>query len=328
MSSSPSTFLFIFFLFFTISFAELCHPNDKKALLNIKKAFNNPYILTSWKPEEDCCTWYCVKCDRKSHRIVSLTIFADTRLSGQIPPFVGDLPYLENLMFHKLPNLTGPIQPAIAKLHNLKYLDLSWNSLTGSIPNFLSSLTNLDILDLSFNRLTGSIPSSLANLQRLGTLHLDRNKLTGPIPDSFGNFKGKIPYLYLSHNQLSGKIPTSLERVDFNVIDLSRNRLEGDGSVIFGGKKTTEIVDLSRNLLEFDMSKVVLPRSLTWLDLNHNKIFGEIPVMAVNLQLQLLNVSYNKLCGRIPVGGKLQSFDVYSYSNNKCLCGKPLGKCK
>ncbi|PVA08398.1 hypothetical protein DC366_19520, partial [Pelagivirga sediminicola] len=171
----------------------------KKALLNIKKAFNDPYILTSWKPEEDCCTWYCVECDRKSHRIIALTVFADDRLSGQIPPFVGDLPFLENLMFHKLPNLIGSIPPTIAKLNNLKYLDLSWNGLSGSIPSFLGSLPNLDYLDLSFNRLTGSIPSSLANLRHLGALHLDRNKLTGPIPDSFGNFKGKTPYLYLSH---------------------------------------------------------------------------------------------------------------------------------
>lgn len=323
-----SHIIILLFLFFTISFAELCNPNDKKVLLNIKKAFNNPYILTSWKPEEDCCTWYCVECDRKSHRIVALTIFADDKLSGQIPPLVGDLPFLENLMFHKLPNLIGPIPPTIAKLHNLKYLDLSWNGLSGSIPSFLGSLSNLDYLDLSFNRLTGSIPSSLANLHHLGTLHLDRNKLTGPIPNSFGNFKGKIPYLYLSHNQLSGKIPTSLGRVDFNYIDLSRNKLEGDASMIFGAKKTTEIINLSRNLLEFNMSKVVFPPTLTWLDLNHNKIFGKIPIGVVKLELQLLNVSYNALCGQIPVGGKLQGFDVYSYVHNKCLCGKPLGTCK
>src|SRR5574342_387344 len=213
---SHNLLFLLLFLFFTISFAELCNPNDKKALLNIKKAFNDPYILTSWKPEEDCCTWYCVECDRKSHRFIALTVFADDRLSGQIPAFVGDLPFLENLMFHKLPNLIGSIPPTIAKLNNLKYLDLSWNGLSGSIPSFLGSLPNLDYLDLSFNRLTGSIPSSLANLRHLGALHLDRNKLTGPIPDSFGNFKGKSPYLYLSHNQLSGNILFSLGRVHFN----------------------------------------------------------------------------------------------------------------
>ncbi|KGN53832.1 hypothetical protein Csa_015257 [Cucumis sativus] len=326
---SPNLLLLLLLLFFfTVSYAELCHPNDKKVLLNIKKAFNNPYILTSWKPEEDCCTWYCVECDRKSHRIIALTVFADDKLSGPIPPFVGDLPFLENLMFHKLPNLIGPIPPTIAKLNNLKYLDLSWNGLSGPVPSFLGSLSNLDVLDLSFNRFTGSIPSSLANLRRLGTLHLDRNKLTGPIPESFGNFKGKVPYLYLSHNQLSGKIPISMGKVDFNYIDLSRNKLVGDGSLIFGSKKTTEIVDLSRNLLEFNMSKVVFPRTLTYLDLNHNKIFGEIPTEVVKLELQMFNVSYNALCGRIPMGGKLQSFDVYSYFHNKCLCGKPLGSCK
>ncbi|XP_022151650.1 polygalacturonase inhibitor-like [Momordica charantia] len=328
MAAPKLTFFFLLFISSSICFAELCNPNDKKVLLKIKKSFNNPYILTSWKPEEDCCSWYCVQCHPTSHRIISLTIFADDKLSGQIPPVVGDLPFLETLMLHKLPNLTGPIPAAVANLHNLKSLDLSWNGLSGPVPEFLGSLSSLTYLDLSFNNLTGSIPSSLANLQRLGALHLDRNKLTGPIPHSFGYFKGKIPYLYLSHNQLSGKIPASLGRVNFNVIDLSRNKLEGDASVIFGGNKTTEIVDLSRNLLEFDLSKVVFPRSVTWLDLNHNKIFGGIPEKVVELELQLLNVSYNRLCGRIPVGGRLQRFDVYEYFHNKCLCGKPLGSCK
>ncbi|XP_038881259.1 polygalacturonase inhibitor-like [Benincasa hispida] len=321
--------LFFFFFFFTISFAELCNPNDKKALLNIKKALNNPHILTSWKPGKDCCTWFYVGCDAKSHRINSLDISLDDDLSAQIPTFVGHLPFLTTLRFYKLPKLIGPIPPTIAKLHNLVQLDLSSNALSGSIPTFLGSLSNLEYLDLSSNRLTGSIPSSLANLHRLNILHLNRNKLTGLVPDSFGNFNGNIPQLYLSHNQLSGKIPASLGRVNFNFIDLSWNKLEGDGSVIFGEKKKTETINLSRNLLEFNMSKVVFPQTLNYLDLNHNKIFGEIPVEIVKLQLFFLNVSYNALCGRIPVGGEwLQNFGASSYFHNKCLCGKPLDSCK
>ncbi|XP_022151656.1 polygalacturonase inhibitor-like, partial [Momordica charantia] len=134
--------------------------------------------------------------------------------------------------------------------------------------------------------------------------------------------------LYLSHNQLSGEIPTSLAGIDFNVIDLSRNKLQGDASMIFGGNKTTQIVNLSRNLLEFNLSAVVFPQSLTSLDLNHNKIFGGIPPEMTKLSFQFMNVSYNRLCGEIPVGGQLQSFDVYSYFHNKCLCGAPLGSCK
>ncbi|WCJ33963.1 Polygalacturonase inhibitor [Euphorbia peplus] len=273
----------------TFALSEKCNPQDKKALLQIKKDFGNPYLLASWKSEEDCCTWYQVKCDSTSHRIVSLTIFAG-ELFGKIPPAVGDLPYLQTLEFHKLTNVTGPIQPTIAKLKSLTFLSLSWLSLTGPIPEFLGTLKKLTFLELSFNSLSGSIPSSLALLPNLDGLYLDRNKLTGSIPTSFGAFRGKVPSIHLSHNQLS---------------------------------------DLSRNLLEFDLSKVVFSANLGVLDLNHNKIYGSLPKeLAKLISLQRFNVSYNRLCGRVPVGGALQKFESSAYFHNQCLCGSPLPNCK
>ncbi|MED6130401.1 hypothetical protein PIB30_000909 [Stylosanthes scabra] len=312
--------------------SERCNPQDKKVLLQIKKDLNNPYLLASWNPDTDCCDWYCVTCDPNTHRINSLVMLSsvpETNLSGQIPPAVGDLPYLQTLEFHKLPKLIGPIQPNIANLKNLKQLTISWTNISGPVPDFLSQLTNLQLIDLSFNSLSGPIPSSLSQLPNLVSLRLDRNRLTGPIPDSFGSFKKPGPSIILSHNQLSGPIPASLGELDPQRIDLSRNKLEGDGSVLFGANKTTQMVDVSRNMLAFNLSKVEFPRSLISLDLNHNEIYGSIPVglTAVDF-LQGLNVSYNRLCGEIPQGGKLQSFDVYSYFHNKCLCGSPLPNCK
>ncbi|GMN64301.1 hypothetical protein TIFTF001_033387 [Ficus carica] len=321
--------LLIFSTLLHPSLSELCNPNDKKVLLQIKQAFNDPYVLTSWKPGTDCCTdWYCVTCDDKTHRINSLTVITGS-LAGQIPPQVGDLPYLETLELHKQPELVGPIPQAITKLKNLKYLRLTWNNLSGTVPDFLSQLNNLVFLELSFNNLSGQIPASLSKLPLLNSLRLDRNKLTGPIPNSFGEFRGNNFYLVLSHNQLSGKLPASLGKKDFNYIDLSRNKLEGDASPLFGANKTAQIVDLSRNMLEFDLSKVEFPKSLVSLDLNHNRITGSLPVGLTALDnLQGFNVSYNRLCGKIPVGGKLQSFDSTAYFHNRCLCGAPLESCK
>ncbi|RVX09760.1 Polygalacturonase inhibitor [Vitis vinifera] len=278
------------------SLSERCNPKDKKVLLQIKKALDNPYILASWNPNTDCCGWYCVECDLTTHRINSLTIFSG-QLSGQIPDAVGDLPFLETLIFRKLSNLTGQIPPAIAKLKHLKMVRLSWTNLSGPVPAFFSELKNLTYLDLSFNNLSGPIPGSLSLLPNLGALHLDRNHLTGPIPDSFGKFAGST-------------------------------QLEGDLSIFFNANKSTQIVDFSRNLFQFDLSRVEFPKSLTSLDLSHNKIAGSLPEMMTSLDLQFLNVSYNRLCGKIPVGGKLQSFDYDSYFHNRCLCGAPLQSCK
>nr|KYP31794.1 Polygalacturonase inhibitor [Cajanus cajan] len=283
---------------FPLAFSERCHPHDKKALLQLKKDLNNPYILASWNPNEDCCEWYCVKCDEKTNRIYDLDISSsvpDTNLSGQIPPSVGDLPYLEFLTFHKLPNLVGPIQPTIAKLTKLRSLFITNTGISGPVPDFLAQLKSLELIKLSFNSLSGTIPSTLYQLLNLTSLQLDRNQLTGPIPGSFGSFKKPGPDLTLSHNQLSGPIPSSLGTLDPQRLDLSRNKLQGDASVLFGSKKRTQILDLSRNLFEFDLSPLKFPpKSLIWLDLNHNNIYGNIPLALTKVEnLQQFNVSYN-----------------------------------
>lgn len=190
------------------SFSELCNPADKKVLLAIKKALNDPYMLASWTADTDCCDWYNVACDDTTHRIIQLTIF-DGPLSGQIPAAVGDLPYLQMIDLNRLSHVTGLIPTSLGKLKNLTFLRLSYLNLTGPIPTSLGKLSKLTFLDLSHNDLTGSIPSSLTSLN--------------------------------------------------------------------------------------------------------------------NLDAVLLND--NQLCGKIPVGGKLQSSDASSYSNNKCLCGAPLPSC-
>ncbi|KAI3952587.1 hypothetical protein MKW98_015816 [Papaver atlanticum] len=268
--------------------------------MNIKMSLNNPYHLASWVPNTDCCEWYVVKCDRNTNRIIELTVFQG-KISGQIPSSVGDLPYLETVVFKHLTNVTCTIPRSITML---------------KLSQVGSQLTNLKYFDLSFNQFSGSIPPSLSEHKNLESIDLSRNRLTGSIPESFGRFPGPvIPHLFLSHNQLSGPIPKSLGALDYGTIDFSNHGL-------------TTFIDLSRNQFEFDLTKVKFPKSLTWLDLSHNKIFGRIPEEIKGLELQMLNVSYNSLCGKIPYGGKMQSFDKTEYFHNKCLCGPPMAGCK
>ncbi|XP_076890331.1 polygalacturonase inhibitor-like [Bidens hawaiensis] len=310
----------------SLSASKPCNKDDEKVLFQIKKSLGNPYHLASWQTTLDCCKWYCLKCNKTTGRVVELTIFSGN-ISGQIPPEVGNLPYLQYLEFRKLTNLTGQIPSSITKLTHLTMLRLSWTNLSGPVPSFISQLKNLNVLDLSFNDLTGTIPPELATLPDLTEMDLSRNKLTGVIPESFGKFSKNFQSLHLSHNQLTGTVPKSLGYLNFTVIDFSRNQLTGDLSMFFGPNKTIQIADFSRNNFQFNLSDVKLPASLTSLDLNHNSIFGGLPAELTGLSLQYLNVSYNRLCGAIPQGRNLQDFDNTSYFHNRCLCGSPLAAC-
>ncbi|KAL5728351.1 hypothetical protein ACHQM5_001445 [Ranunculus cassubicifolius] len=302
-----------------------CNPSDYQALMRIKQALGNPYHLASWVPNTDCCGWYALQCDDTTNRVIELTIFQGN-VSGQIPPSVGDLPFLENLTFRKLTSITGTIPQSITKLKNLSILRLSYLSLSGPIPGFLSELTSLTFLELNYNQFSGTIPPSFSKFTKLLAIHLDHNKLTGSIPAEFGSFTGSVPDLYLSNNQLTGPIPTSFANMDFSTIDLSRNTLSGDASMLFKPSGSAQVIDISRNTFAFDFSKVKFPiKSLINFDINHNKIYGSIPSDIVNVEnLQFLNVSYNSLCGVIPTGGNMGRFDSSSYIHNKCLCGPPL----
>ena len=99
--------LLIFSTLLSPSLSELCNPSDKKVLLQIKKAFNNPYVLASWDRQTDCCEWYLVTCDERTHRITGLHVTSEG-LSGQIPALVANLPYLDTLIFSRQPGLVGP----------------------------------------------------------------------------------------------------------------------------------------------------------------------------------------------------------------------------
>ncbi|XP_027364343.1 polygalacturonase inhibitor 1-like [Abrus precatorius] len=287
----------------TPSLSERCHPEDKKALLQIKEELNNPTLLSSWKPDADCChlSWYGVGCYPDHNRVGSLIISHSDDIVAQFPPSVGNLPYLETLYISSFPYLTGPIPQSVSKLTNLKFVTISLTNVSGPVPNFWPSSKGLVNLDLAFNSLSGTLPPSLNKFENLSAIYLNDNKLTGPIP-------------------------LSLARLNSSLFDFSNNRFEGDASMLFGSNKATASIDLSRNMFSFDLGKVELSKTMTSLYVNNNQIYGNLPVGIENIFS--LNVSYNRLCGEIPKGGNMKRFHVSTFFHNKCLCGSPLPPCK
>ena len=130
------------------------------------------------------------------------------RLSGSIPPELGNLTHLTHLYLSDN-NLSGNIPPELGNLTHLTHLYLSDNNLSGNIPLELGNLTNLTHLYLYQNNLSGNIPPELGNLTNLTHLYLYQNNLSGNIPPELANLTN-IQRMTLSNPGLSGCIPLSL----------------------------------------------------------------------------------------------------------------------
>ncbi|KAK9664570.1 hypothetical protein RND81_14G052500 [Saponaria officinalis] len=323
----------IFLSYIDTSFSvDLCNPSDKNTLLQIKSHFNNASPFTTWHPDRDCCvTWSVVECDTHG-RVTTLAFDFSDDVVGEIPPVIGNLPFLQVLVLSNMPQWRYPSDIIKINSHlnfldfsGLTFIDLSENSFSGPIPSSLGQLNKLQSVNLGSNQLSGPIPASLGRIKTLTHLYLYINNLTGPLPSSLGSLPN-LNELGIYQNKLTGSIPPNFANI--TAINLSNNRLTGDASFMFGSKKTAfTLINLSNNRFKFDFSKTGLPPGLKNLDISHNMIYGSLPKNIGQLPLMRIDVSFNQLCGQIPTGRRLKQFSANKFSNNKCLCGLPLPAC-
>ncbi|KAH0873265.1 hypothetical protein HID58_070627 [Brassica napus] len=156
-------------------------------------------------------------------------------LSGQIPSSFGRLTSLNSLLL-SANNFTGQLPESLINLKNLTNFRIDGNSLSGRIPEFIGNWTQLDRLDLQGTSMSGPIPASFSNLQNLTQL--------GPIPDYIGSMT-KLKTLDLSSNFLTGPIPDTFRDLDYNFMFLSNNSLSGQLPQFILDSKDS--VDLSYN---------------------------------------------------------------------------------
>lgn len=138
----------------------LCHPNQAKALLQLKKSFSfsrSTTRLSSWRNGTNCCLWEGVGCDPSSGHVTILDL--NNR----------------HLSSHGL-------DPALFSLLSLRRLDLSMNDIGGDTirSTGFERFTFLTHLNLSNSGLHGQIPPSISKLVNLLSLDLSTYNIDYP----------------------------------------------------------------------------------------------------------------------------------------------------
>ncbi|TYJ38658.1 hypothetical protein E1A91_A04G006600v1 [Gossypium mustelinum] len=214
----------------------------------------------------------------------------NNKLQGLLPSSIFQLLNLIGLSLSSN-NLSGVIELSMfSNLPNLKYLDLSYNSL--SLTSNSTSTVNLTSLLLSSCNLS-EFPQFLKGLKSLEWLDLSYNRIEGKIPQWMQEVGiDSLRYLNISHNSLTEVEQFPWKNIAF--LDLSSNLIRGNLPIL---ASTINIFLISNNSFNGEVSSLICNASaLQILDLSHNNLSGKIPQCFGNLSnsLEFLNLKKNK----------------------------------
>ncbi|KAL4606184.1 hypothetical protein ACB092_09G084100 [Castanea dentata] len=247
------------------------------------------------------------------------------KLSGSIPPSIGNLTYLTRINLQNN-SFYGEIPQEVGRLQRLQHLNLSGNSFGGKLPTNLSYCTQLKVLNVEYNNLIGQIPDHLSSLSKLVYLELGVNNLTGNIPAWIGNFSS-LNALSLSRNNFQGSIPSELGHLTgLKIFRLGGNNLSGTIPHSIYNISSIYIFSITQNRLHGSLPPDVgltLP-NLQLFYCAMNNFTGPIPASLSNAsQLQGLAISENGLTGTIPQNlARLQGLVRLYFGSNRLGYGK------
>ncbi|XP_030927716.1 putative receptor-like protein kinase At3g47110 [Quercus lobata] len=112
----------------------LANETDRLALLDFKNRITQDplQIMSSWNDSVHFCNWLGVTCGPSSKRVMALNLTAK-KLSGSIPPSIGNLTYLTGIYLRNN-SFYNEIPQEVGRLRLLQLLNLSRNSFGDSKP--------------------------------------------------------------------------------------------------------------------------------------------------------------------------------------------------
>ena len=202
----------IIFSFYTEGSAQCsctdCRCSDSLALVSLYDATNgaNWTNNTNWKVAgRTIDTWFGVTL--ANGRVIKLILIGN-KLTGNLPPAVGNLSELRQLALYDNLGLTGSLPSTISNLANLELLQIERCNFSGSIPNDIGRLRKLLWFHIFDNKFTDVIPNSICDLTALQSLAFYGNSFNSTIPDSIGKLIN-LEFFYAANARLKGKIPES-----------------------------------------------------------------------------------------------------------------------
>ncbi|XP_048423542.1 probable LRR receptor-like serine/threonine-protein kinase At3g47570 [Pyrus x bretschneideri] len=309
-----------------LSSTSLGNETDRMALLIFKKSITQDplHVMNSWNESVHFCGWVGVTCNHYTKRVFMLNL-QDKKLTGTLPPSIGNLSYLTRINLGSN-SFRGEIPQEIGRLQSLHFLNLSHNSFSGKMPTNLSQCTQLKTIEFRYNELIGSIPNQLSSLLKLNHMGFGNNNLTGIIPTWIGNFSS-LHHFDLSYNNLRGSIPNELGRLTrLRRFTLQEDNLSGIIPASIYNISSISLFGVILNQLHGELPPNVgttLPNLQKFVG-GGNKFTGNIPASLANAsRLQVFDFAKNDLTGTIPANlGSLRSLVRLGLNSNRLGSGK------
>ncbi|XP_073020354.1 receptor-like protein EIX1 [Primulina eburnea] len=222
------------------------------------------------------------------------------RITGSVPESFWKASKLE-VLYATYNSLEGTISEShLSKLHNLKKLDLNYNSLVFNLTPDWDPPFQLEFLKLASCKVGPRFPTWVRTQSKVSQLDLSGANISDELPEWFWDSLPRLEFLNLSHNQISGRLPDLSSKLSGHpLLDLSFNEFAG---LIPSFHPNTTCLYLSNNNFFGSISFLCKSKYdvLGLLDFSNNQLSGQIPDCWENTAVDILDLSNNNFSGEIP----------------------------